>query len=198
MLGLILCILVLPKCVSKRVPVSLRTVSSPVKGVSGKTLHTFLSTAQNWPRIVLSSCSVSGDGIEEPARSGGKVQEIFGVPPLLPLVVEWTCEAAIYPIISMKSPSGVPGIAESCSMNFFVTETSEGAQVELEMVYTPQSPLAYAAIPILALDNSLALQVLMPSVLYSDVFIRGKGKNLWNQNTKHSIKHILILDYLSS
>lgn len=57
-------------------------------------------------------------------------------------------------------------------MNFDIIGTNNtvergggGSNLSLQMEYKPPSPLAILAIPILTLDNALALKVLLPSVL---------------------------------
>lgn len=162
---LLACFAVCVRCIT------LRTSSSVIPAQGTQVLE-FLATTQNWPRIVLSSVGVEGIGIASPIKPHQSVNEIFGAPPLLPLNIEWVCETVKYPTLSMISATGVPGIANECEMKFTITKSdSQTTTVELMMSYVPQSPLAYIAIPALALDNAFALKVLLPSVIYSDNFV---------------------------
>jgi hypothetical protein len=144
-----------------------------IKSVDSRTLHTFLATPANWPRIVLSSSSVNINSSNDakstgrPMLKGEQVNEIFGLPPVLPLSITWLCEDSVFPNLSFRSASGVPGLASDCKMRFKVSE-DETASVSLEMSYDPQSVLALLAIPALTLDNGLALKVLLPNALAAD------------------------------
>ena len=128
-------------------------------------LHDFLATPANWPKIVLSSWSVEGDTIASPLPVGSEVTEVFGAPPVLPLRVTWTCATSDRSAgtLTFKSPDGVPGIASECEMDFSITPEAAGtSSVELTMSFEPASPLVLAAVPLLAADNALALNILLP------------------------------------
>ena len=143
--------------------VTLSTRASLPSGVTPEALHDFLATPSNWPRIVLSSQRVEGDGIERPLGVGSTVDEIFGLPPLIPLSVRWTCVASDRAggRLEFASPGGLDGVASECKMAFDISASG----VLLEMSYLPRSPLARLATPVLALDNALALKLLLPRAL---------------------------------
>ena len=124
----------------------------------------FLATPANWPAVVLSSQSVEGvDGadVRAPLRPGDAVDEIFGAPPLLPLRVRWICTAAEPGRLQFASAEGLAGVASDCAMDFTVTADGQGSTVELTMSYKPRSPIAMLAAPVLALDNAVALKLLL-------------------------------------
>lgn len=126
-----------------------------------------VSTAVNWPSIVLSSCSVAGQ-TTAPLAVGDVVREYFGVPLLWTPSVEWTCEAAdlAQGIVDVRSASGVAGLADSCRMLFTaVRGKAGGTQLRLEMSYRPLGLLAWLARPLLEADNALALRLLVPKEL---------------------------------
>ena len=168
-------------------PISLTTKSAVLKLTSPEDLHRFLGSPSNWPKIVASSHSVKYRGYDgknpgDPLGVGGRVEEIFGLPPLLPLSVAWECVESIAPQkvggagggrLEFYSRDGVPGIASSCRMAFDIQradhpgEPRGGSRVSLRMEYEPLSPLALLAVPILMADNALALKLLLPSVLVS-------------------------------
>ena len=164
-------------------PITLRTSSGLLSNVKGKDILDFLATPSNWPKIVLSSSDVRGLAslnVDQPLRPGNRVAEIFGLPPVLPLSVEWVCRSNTYPVLDVMSSGGVTGIASNCRMLFTVrevlatsttatttTQSSEaaGVLVELEMSYTPLSLLAVLAVPALVIDNTLALKGLLPRAI---------------------------------
>ena len=138
--------------------------------VSPRALTEYLATPRHWPQIVLSSVAVVGDDVDRPLRRGARVDEVFGAPPLLPLSVTWTCECADASagVLDVRSPDGLAGVARNCRMLFAVTPAggaSGGCDVLLSMCYEPASPLALLAVPLLAADNWLALNVLLPAAL---------------------------------
>ena len=152
------------------------TTTTTVKNVDVKTLHAFISTPSNWPRIVASSWSVEGAGTDKPLSKGKLVDEVFGLPPVVPLRVRWTCASSKCSgktgTLDVRSDSGLEGVASDARMQFKVTEAlgpTEGCEVELVMSYAPSSPLAVLAQPVLALDNALALKVLLPLALKAAV-----------------------------
>ena len=118
----------------------------------------FLATPTNWPDIVLSSWSVRGDSVDKPLPVGYSVDEIFGLPPILPLEVKWTCTADGNPLI-FDSPTGLEGVASNCKMEFTAFPDGSSTNIELVMSYDPVSPLADIASPILAIDNAIALKL---------------------------------------
>jgi len=132
-----------------------------------KTVHAYLSTPANWPALVLSSAAVEGT-TAAPLAPGDAVEEIFGLPPLLPLSVKWECVAADPErgVLDMRSAAGVAGVASDCRMAFAVEAApGGGADVTLEMSYEPESPLAYLAVPALVVDNAIALRLNLPRLL---------------------------------
>ena len=58
-------------------------------------LQQFLATPANWPRIVLSSVGVEGATPASPLRPGAEVDELFGLPPILPLRVKCRAKMAL-------------------------------------------------------------------------------------------------------
>ena len=162
------------------------TTRSRVPSVRASELQSFLATSENWPRIVASSVAVEspndggggggggGGDVGSPLQPGETVDEIFGLPPVLPLRVSWTCVAndAALGLLDVISKAGLEGVAKECRMRFLVADApgseggdEAGADVELTMSYEPTSPIAVAAAPILALDNAFALKVLLPLAL---------------------------------
>lgn len=160
--------------------ISLRTTST-LPNTSPQFLHQFLASPQNWPKIVISSQSVRTKNqnvdLSKPLAVRREVEEVFGLPPVLPLSVTWTCTKSVSPSSLSKrstitnkdgslefiSSKGVPGIASDCRMAFEIqADGNQGSQVELQIEYEPQSPLAYMAIPLLWLDNEIALKGLLP------------------------------------
>lgn len=157
---------------SGRIELSTRTVRG--LRLPPARLLDFLATPANWPRIVLSSVAVEGEDVHRPLRRGESVDEIFGAPPVLPLSVTWTCERrdAAAGILDVRSADGLPGLADDCRMLFTVSGdpgSDEGAcGLELRMSYAPLSPLARLAVPLLAADNWLALNVFLPLALRTE------------------------------
>lgn len=151
--------------------VELRTTARIARpSVSPRELAQFLATPSHWPQIVLSSVAVAGDDVDRPLRRGASVEEIFGAPPVLPLSVSWTCERfnETAGILDVRSADGLAGVANDCRMLFTIAEAANGngaCDVELRMSYSPISPLAQLATPVLAADNWLALNVLLPAAL---------------------------------
>ena len=145
----------------------LRLVTTATVPASAARVISFLATPTNWPSVVLSSHSVEGvDGaaIGAPLKVGDAVDEIFGAPPLLPLRVRWTCTRADAEEgrLTFASPTGLSGVASQCAMDFTVAADGEGqSSVELAMEYEPLNPIARLATPLLAMDNFLALKVLL-------------------------------------
>ena len=93
-----------------------------------------------------------------PLNPGMSVKEFFG---LGLLSVEWTCRKSPKGTFLVESPEGIPGVAKDCSMNF----EFENNQICLTMGYTPVSVLAILAMPILIIDNWIALNVLLPAAV---------------------------------
>jgi hypothetical protein len=151
--------------------VSLQT-STRVRGKNKHEVFEFLATPANWPTIVLSSWEVRGNAKDRLLKRRDVVAEIFGLPPVLPLSVKWQCVEANEKkgILDMRSPSGVDGLASDCRMLFEIREDqdkSSTVSVQLTMEYVPNNWLAQFAIPILTVDNALALKVLFPNALRS-------------------------------
>jgi len=165
--------------VSLQTSVRLRASSDVVPAVA---VRRFLATPANWPRIVLSSWAVvvpsnksNNPAVEQELRPGDTVDEIFGLPPLLPLTVRWTCVASTAQSLDVQSAPGVEGLARDCRMLFEYSseveeeddndESSSTTIVQLTMEYQPVNLLGILAIPVLALDNAIALKVLLPNAL---------------------------------
>lgn len=153
----------------------------------------FLATASNWPKIVLSSVGVEdyqelksstiktkgNEIVNRPMRKGEKVDEIFGLPPILPLSVTWECVEtnSKLGVLDVRSKDGLKGIASDCRMLFEFKEATENknkgsntkVDINLVMEYEPQNILGVLAIPILTIDNAIALKVLLPNVLKNDM-----------------------------
>jgi len=147
--------------------------STRLSGVSASKAFSFLSTPSNWPKIVASSHSVRpvpGNSYSQTDSSmavGDAVDEVFGLPPLLPLSVRWTCERSNAGDLSFYSPDGLPNVAKDCRMIFAIRdddgmESKDGCLVDFTMEYDPVSPLATLAMPILEVDNNLAIKGLLP------------------------------------
>ena len=117
----------------------------------------------------IAACHESWRAYHESKATGGEVDEIFGLPPILPLRVRWQCTAAVDETanggsagLTFASPTGLEGIASNCGMAFEVTsDGAGGSAVELAMTYDPSSPLARLAAPVLVVDNALALKFLL-------------------------------------
>ena len=108
--------------------------------------------------------------IEEPLSIGDSIDEVFGLPPILPLRVTWECVANDENTGSIEffSSSGLPLIANECRMKFKLTESKRSLDdivVNFEMEYNPKSFIAILATPLLSLDNSFAIRVLLPNVI---------------------------------
>ena len=148
--------------------ISLKT-RSVISSVRATELQRFLATTENWPKIVASSMAVETTTPSLPLTVGAKVDEVFGLPPLLPLRVCWRCEKndESEGTLSVVSEKGLSGIARDCRMDFIIRDAEGGgsASVELTMTYTPSSPIALLAVPALILDNAFALKVLLPRVI---------------------------------
>ncbi|GFH55980.1 hypothetical protein CTEN210_12456 [Chaetoceros tenuissimus] len=150
------------------------TTTSRVQGISQTDLYDFIATPTNWPKIVASSNSVKKptdqiNPVDQPLNIGDEVEEIFGLPPLLPLSVKWKCvskdrdESLLF-----YSQDGVPYFAKDCWMKFYFDsneEKDDSVEVKLVMEFDTLNPLVMAATPILNADNNLALKVLLPLAL---------------------------------
>ena len=152
--------------------IQLRTTTQIQGEYTKEQVHQFLATPSNWPKIVLSSWNVEGT-TTTPLKRNDKVDEIFGLPPLLPLSVSWTCvdSDAKKGLLDVRSPDGLKGIASDCRMLFQVDqEMANTVSVDLTMEYEPQNLLGTLAIPVLTIDNALALKVLLPNVMKQEMF----------------------------
>lgn len=149
------------------------TTQTRIKGSAEGIQRDFLATPSKWPSFVLSSSSVQDQPAEDkPLRVQDTVKEIFGLPPVLPLSVEWECKENSFNkksqrgVLDVVSAEGLAGVASSCRMLFSVSQyDDETADVQLEMSFEPKSPLAVLALPALVLDNTIALKVLLPDVI---------------------------------
>ena len=148
------------------------TTTSVVKKAPSEVFN-FIATPTNWPSIVASShsvkrSSVGGNPVDVPLNVGDYVEEIFGLPPLLPLSVVWECVVAKESSgeLQFYSKNGVPNFARNCSMKFKIAAadgaSNSGTNVELVMGYEALNPLVFFATPLLNVDNALALKVLLP------------------------------------
>jgi len=99
------------------------------------------------------------------------VKEIFGLPPILPLAVTWTCQENTVKkgkmgaggTLEFFSPEGLAGVAENCRMSFEIgSDGDDDSTLAMTVEIDPVSPLANFAGPILKIDNDLALKALLP------------------------------------
>lgn len=122
---------------------------------------------------MLSSWNVEGTTTSPLKRNDG-VDEIFGLPPLLPLRVSWTCveSDATKGLLDVRSPDGLKGIASDCRMLFQIDQKmANTVNVDLTMEFEPRNLLGTLAIPVLTIIvNALALKVLLPSVMKLAMF----------------------------
>jgi hypothetical protein len=147
--------------------IQLQTTAKIQGDYTKEQVHQFLATPSNWPKIVLSSWNVEGT-TKSPLKRNDKVDEIFGLPPLLPLRVSWTCvySDAKKGLLDIRSPDGLKGIASDCRMLFQINqETANTINVDLAMEYEPQNLLGMLAVPVLTIDNALALKVLLHNAM---------------------------------
>lgn len=145
-------------------------------------VYQFLATPSNWPKIVLSSVAVQPVGssvqlLDNPLKRGDRVEEIFGLPVILPLTVAWTCIRSDVRnfVLDLRSETGVAGLARDCRMLFELSSSSSSdddnapsssVTVDLTMEYEPVNALlGQLAIPVLTMDNAIALRVLLPMAL---------------------------------
>ena len=125
------------------------STTSTIKGISSNEIHDFLATPTNWPNIVLSSNSVKesktkSNRIDIPLQVGDEVEEVFGLPPLLPLSVVWKCVESSPPKrrssnnktnknnegrLEFYSSDGVPNLAKDCKMKFVIQEVKDESLV---------------------------------------------------------------------
>ncbi len=148
------------------------TTRSRIPNAQPQQLQQFLATPANWPRIVLSSVGVEGAAPASPLRPGSEIDELFGLPPVLPLRVKWRCEAAGGNTLDVRSEGGLEGVATDCRMDFSIEADGDASVVDLAMSYEPASPLAVLAAPVLIVDNWLALNVLLPRAFSGSPLIR--------------------------
>ena len=148
------------------------TTRSRIPNAQPQQLQQFLATPANWPRIVLSSVGVEGAATAAPLRPGAEVDELFGLPPILPLRVKWRCEDAGANTLDVRSADGLAGVATDCRMDFAIEADGDASIVDLAMSYEPASPLALLAAPVLIVDNWLALNVLLPRAFSGSPLVR--------------------------
>jgi len=151
------------------------TTTSRLPQTQPERVHRFLASPANWPRIVASSHSVqsSNNNLSEPLPVHETVDEIFGLPPVLPLSITWECLRSHPPtgstpgLLEFYSANGVAGLASQCQMLFDIRneDSKNSTTVQLVIQYEPESVLAILAIPVLTLDNALALRVFLPWLL---------------------------------
>ena len=133
-------------------------------------LQSFIATPTNWPKIVASSHSVKPvtNPVDRPLKLGESVEEVFGLPPILPLSVVWECVRMDGGHLEFSSKDGVPGLANDCKMIFQIRQKGQGVtRVDLTMEFESQSPITPLGIPLLSLDNMFALNVLLPNAIRS-------------------------------
>lgn len=76
---------------------------------SPEDVQAFLAAAGNWPKIVTTSMGVeSNEDVSKPLPVGKTVDEIFGLPPIIPLSVQWTCTNNIPPGSSNSGKKSFP------------------------------------------------------------------------------------------
>ena len=148
------------------------TTQSRIPNSTPQEIQQFLATPANWPRIVLSSVGVEGAAPASPLRPGSEIDELFGLPPVLPLRVKWRCEAAGASTLDVRSADGLAGVATDCRMDFSIEADGDASVVDLAMSYEPASPLAVLAAPGLVVDNWLALNVLLPRAFSGSPLVR--------------------------
>mmetsp|Transcript_14557 Transcript_14557/g.24149 ORF Transcript_14557/g.24149 Transcript_14557/m.24149 type:complete len:183 (+) Transcript_14557:63-611(+) len=156
------------------------TTTSTIRGISVRELQDYLATPTHWPTIVASSVgvesfsSLSGkkkksNPVDRPQRVGDQVREVFGLPPVIPLSVVWTCRQNKYGSLEFVAPEGLVNVATNCRMAFAFrqddTTDDTTTVVDLTVEYEPVSFLAILAMPVLSLDNELALKGLLPLAL---------------------------------
>jgi hypothetical protein len=106
--------------------------------------------------------------INAPLKVGDYVEEVFGLPPLLPLSVIWQCVASDCEegLLEFYSPDGVPRFARECRMKFYIEQIENGrCNVELIMEFESRNPIVPFGLPLLSIDNNIALKILLPSAI---------------------------------
>ena len=155
------------------------TSSSTISNINKQKLQDFLATPTNWPDIVLSSHSVKcpstkNNRVDVPLQVGDYAEEVFGLPPLLPLSVIWECVESREGYLEFYSKDGVPNLANECKMIFNIQqEDKDKVVVDLTMDFEPLNPVVPLAVPLLSLDNNLALNILLPRAIkrcYIDLY----------------------------
>jgi len=149
--------------------------STCIESATSKEVYNFIATPANWPKIVLSSWEVQGSLVNKPAkRKDPPIQEVFGLPPILPLSVSWTCDQSALSNrngqarLDFRSTEGVQGLASNCRMLFDIQPArgmAGGVNVTLRMEYEPESLFSRLAIPILTVENAIALKIALPNAL---------------------------------
>ena len=137
------------------------TTRSRIPNAQPQELQKFLATPANWPPA--SCCPQWASRAPRRRRRCGpeaEVDELFGLPPILPLRVKWRCEATSANTLDVRSEDGLNGVATDCRMDFSIEADGDASVVDLAMSYEPASPLALLAAPVLVVDNWLALNVL--------------------------------------
>jgi hypothetical protein len=158
--SVLFCSLWLQWNISTSIALQLKTRGAKNPLGNAKELRDFLSRPIHWPQIVASSNKVQSQTMDvtQSMKPGQCVDEVFGMGLL---TVSWTCvddgASQQHGMFVVESPEGVPGIATHCSMTFEIRDD----QVDFTMGFTPCSPLAYLATPVLIVDNWLALNVLL-------------------------------------
>ncbi|KAL3764971.1 hypothetical protein ACHAWO_000197 [Cyclotella atomus] len=147
--------------------------SSSTVSTSKEVLHKYLGTPSHWPEIVLSSHSVkrpsfSKNPVDSPLKVGDYVEEVFGLPHILPLSVVWQCVVSDVSqgVLEFNSKDGVPGFARQCKMRFEMRGiATDKCNVDLIMEFEPTNPILPLGVPLLNIDNNLALKVLLPRAI---------------------------------
>lgn len=113
------------------------TTRTTLTGQSPNEVQAFLASPGNWPKIVTTSMGVeSSDNnvdVNKPLPVGSTVDEIFGLPPIIPLSVQWTCTKDVRQSTNKNarnksgggsleffSPTGLKGVANKYEMIFQV------------------------------------------------------------------------------
>ena len=111
--------------------------------------------------------ATNNDRVDIPLKVGDYVEEVFGLPPLFPLSVVWQCVKSDTKggLLEFYSEEGVPGFANECKMKFDIREEENDlmCRVDLTMEFEPKNPIVPLGIPLLSMDNNLAINVLLPT-----------------------------------
>lgn len=142
------------------------TAKSCLPNTSPAEAYSILSSTGKWPEVFLSSVRVNIDGTA--LDQGMKVEELAGLPPLLPLQLVWECKTADADRGTLELASeGVDGLVKDYTRRLTVSsDAGSGSVVELETEFTAGSSLFAAIIALLIRsDHALFDSVLLPSAV---------------------------------